>query len=175
MVKRLGYYRKSIKSNKRLIELFENNQKQRYLSTNKDWADKKFTGCLWKEEIATRKEIFEMLKKGQIKTSDDFYRAGHFFHHGLGFRQYALGLALFAVSRHLGEIWGKNYYAVALDRFLLSVKQPQYFVTQFEKRKRKWIISRYKKGVLNKERAEYYVESFEKTKKRVMEMNKDKY
>lgn len=175
MAKRLGYYRKSVKSNKRLVELFENNQEQRYSSTNKDWADKKFTRRLCKEEIQARKEILAMLRKGQIKTSDDFYRAGHFFHHGLGFRSYALGLALFAVSYHLGEPWSKNYCAVALDRFLLSVKQPQYFVTQFEKRKGEWIISRYKKGVSDKERAEYHVESFEKTKKRVRKMNKDNY
>lgn len=169
--KRLGFYHYSVESNRRLIDLFEHNQKKRYEATNENWRDKQFVAVLWKEEIKARKEIIKMLRKGQIKTSDDFYRAGHFFHHGLGFRQYALGLALFAVSRHLGEIWGKNYYAVALDRFLVSVKQPQYFVTQFEKRRGKWLISPYRKNVSDKERKEYFVEPLEKMKKDVKKMN----
>ena len=175
MPRRLGYYRKSVRSNKRLVELFEDNQKQRYSSTNKDWTDKKFTRRLWKEEIQTRREILAMLRKGKIRTSDDFYRAGHFFHHGMGFRSYALGLTLFAVSHHLSELWGKNYYAVALDRFLVSIKQPQYFVTQFKKRGEKWIISPYRKSVSDKERKEYFVEPLEKMKKDVRKMNKKEH
>lgn len=175
MVKRLGYYRKSVKSNKRLIELFENNQKKRYSASNNDWADKEFTRRLWKEETQTRKEILRMLQRGEIRTADDFYRAGHFFHHGFNFRDYALGLALFAASRHFGELWGKNTYAVALDRFLISIKQPQYFVTQFEKRKGMWLISSYRRGVSDRERKEYFVEPLAKTKKRVGEMNQENY
>jgi len=139
----------------------------------KDWGDKKLTRELTKEERLARQEIVDMLRRGEIRTSDDFYRAGHFFHHGSNFRDYALGLALFAVSRHLGELWGKNTYAVALDRFLLSIKQPQYFVTQFEKQRGKWIISRYRKGIIDKERAKYFVESLAKTKKQVKQMNRD--
>lgn len=173
MVKRLGYYRKSVKSNKRLIELFEINQRQRFAASNKDWADRQFTRRLWKEETQARREILGMLRRGEIRSADDFYRAGHFFHHGSKFRDYALGLALFAASRHFGELWGKNTYAVALDRFLISVNQPQYFVTQFEKRRGRWLISPYRKGVLDKERKEYFVEPIEKTKKTIEKMNAD--
>ncbi len=175
MARRLGYYRKSAKSNKRLIKLFEINQRQRFVASNKDWADKEFTRRLWKEEIQDRREILGMLRRGEIRTADDFYRAGHFFHHGSNFRDYALGLALFAASRHLGELWGKNTYAVAVDRFLTSIKQPQYFVTQFEKRRGKWLISSYRRGVSDQERKEYFVETLAKTKKRVGEMNQENY
>lgn len=174
--RKLGYYHYSPRSNRRLIEMFEKNQKVLYSKTIKEW-NKKEAGPeriqLIIEERRTRKEILKMLKRGEIQTPDDFYRAGHFFHHGSNFRDYALGLALFAASRHLGELWGKNAYAVALDRFLISIKQPQYFVTQFEKRRRKWIISPYRKNVSDKERKEYFVEPLKKTKKTVGKMNKD--
>lgn len=175
MMKRLGYYRKSAKSNKLLIRLFEINQRQRFAANNEDWADKEFTCWLWKEEIQDRRKILGMLRRGEVQTADDFYRAGHFFHHGSNFRDYALGLALFAVSRHLGELWGKNSYAVALDRFLIFVKQPQYFGTQFEKHRDKWLISSYRRGVSDRERKEYFVETLAETKKRVGEMNQENY
>lgn len=170
--RKLGYYYYSPTSNRRLVELFERNQKQRYSASNKDWENKEFTRRLWKEEIVARKEILEMLKRGEVRTSDDFYRAGHFFHHGLTFRQYALGLACFAVSRHLGDLWGKNYYAVVLDRFLVSVKQPQYFATQFEKRGGKWIISPYRKNVSDKERKKYFVQSSKQAQEMLRGMNR---
>jgi hypothetical protein len=169
--RKLGYYHYSPTSNRRLIELFEKNQKQRYSASNKDWENKEFTQRLWKEEIAARKEVAGMLKRGEIRTADDFYRAGHFFHHSLMFRDYALGLACFSASWHLGDLWGKNYYAVALDRFLVSIKQPQYFTTQFEKRKGKWILSPYRKGVSDKERKEYDAGSFKQTKEMLQRMN----
>lgn len=171
--RKLGFYHYSSQSNKRLVELFEKNQKSRYSKTLKDWEDKQFIRELKKEEGRARKEILEMLRRGEIRTADDFYRAANFFHHGSNFKHYALAVALFAVSNHLGNLWGKNAYAVALDRFLLFIKQPQYFVTQFEKRRGKWIISRYRKVVLDKERAEYLVEPLEKMKKDVKKMNKE--
>lgn len=168
---KFGFFHYSPLSNKRLIELFERNQKLRYGASDEDWADKEFTMKLRDEEIRARKAIIGLLRRGEITTADDFYRAGHFFHHSLTFRDYALGLTLFAASHHLGELWGKNYYAVALDRFLLSIKQPQYFGTQFERKKGKWLISSSRENVSDKERKKYLVEPLEKMKKRVNKMN----
>ena len=76
-----------------------------------------------------------------------------------------------AASYHLGEPWSKNYYAVALDRFLLSLKQPQYFGTQFEKRKGKWELFPYHKKTTDKERKQYFVDSLEKSLASVKEWN----
>jgi len=167
--KKLGFYRKSRQSNKKLIRIFEKNQKVRFSG---DWKDKKFIKKLVQEEREARKEVLMMLKKGQIRTSDDFYRAAFLFHHGNNFRSYTLAVALAAVSHHLGEIWGKNFYAVALDRFLLSIKQPQYFGTQFEKRYGKWRISPYNLKTTDKERKEYFVEPLKKILKRIKEIKR---
>lgn len=169
----LGFYRQTGKSNKKLIRLFEKNQKARYKSTSKNWEDKEFLRKLTGEEKEARKEILGMLGKGKIKTGDDFYRAAWFFHHGNTSRSYALAVALAAVSYHLGEPWGKNLYAVALDRFLLSIGQLQYFGTQFEKRKGKWKLSSYNKKTTDKERRKYFVEPLKEVLEGLKELEKE--
>lgn len=166
--KRLGFYRKTSKSNKRLIELFEKNQKARY---DGDWEDKDFVKKLTKEEKQARKEILKMLEKGQIRTPDDFYRAAWFLHHGKDSRSHGLAVALAAASGHLSESWGKNLYAVALDRFLISIGQPQHFGTQLEKRRGKWILSPYNKRTTDKERKLYFVDPIQKTIKKIEKLN----
>lgn len=165
--RKFGFYHKSLNSNKKLIKLFEANQKCRYESSDNDWADKDFLKKLTKEEKKARREVLKMLEKGEIRTADDFYRAAWFFHHANAFRSYGLAVALAAASYHLSEPWGKNFYAVALDRFLLSIGQPQYFGTQFERRKGKWAISAYNKKTTDKERKWYFVDPIRKTIKKM--------
>lgn len=169
--RRLGFYRKTDRSNKRLIALFEENQELRYASAEKDWKNKDFVRKLEQSERLARKEIEGFLRRGKIRTLDDFYRAAWFFHHGSDSRSYALAVALAAVSNHLGETWGKNLYAVALDRFLLSVKNPQFFGTQIEMEKGKWVLAPYNKKTTDDERKAYLVDPLEKTAKVVRKMN----
>lgn len=167
--KKFGFYRISNESNKRLIELFEANQKIRYSSSDEDWGNKGFVRRLTKEEGKARKEVLKMLANGGVRTADDFYRAAFFFHHGKNFQSYALAIALAVVSHHLGEQWGKNLYALAVDRFLLSINQPQYFGTQFRLEKGKWRVSPYNKKTTDKERRKYFVEPIKKALKRINE------
>ena len=164
----MGFFHKTTKSNKRLVEIFEKNQKDRY---DGDWEDKKFVKNSTKEERRARKEILGMLKKGEVRTRDDFYRAAWFFHHGNTFRSHGLAVALATVSYQLGEPWGKNFYAVALDRFLLSINQPQSFGTQFEKKRGKWVVSPYNKNTTDKERKLYFVDPINKTLKNIEKLN----
>jgi len=171
---KVGFYRKSTRSNRELIRLFEEIQKIRYESSDKDWEDKSFVKKLKEKESRARKKVLRMLKKGEIRTSDDFYRAADFFHHGDTFRSYALAVALAAASHHLGEPWGKNFYAVALDRFLLSIGQPQYFGTQFEKKEGKWRLSPYNKKTTDRERKECLVDPLKKLLKRAKDLEEEK-
>jgi len=166
--KKIGFYREHSQSNKRLIKIFEKNQKARL---ENEWKDKNFIKNLVQSEKQARKEILKMLNKEEVRTSDDFYRAAWFFHHGNTFRSYALAVALSAASYHLGELWGKNFYAVALDRFLLSVGRPQYFGTQFEKKYGKWRLSPYNKKTTDKERKEYFVGPIRKAIKEIEKLN----
>lgn len=170
--KRLGFYQKSRRSNKRLIDLFEEIQELRYSSKDEDWKNPRFLKELNSLEGKARVEVLQMLKKGQISTADDFYRAAFLFQHGKNFREYAFAVALAAASKLLGNAWGKNFYAVALDRFLLSVKQPQYFGSQFEMNKDgKWILSSFNQKTSDTERRQYDIPSFKEILETLRQMN----
>lgn len=172
MEKKIGFFRKTNKSNSGLVAVFEEIQNIRFQAKNKDWEDPKFEGYLNKLEETARKNIERMFKRGELHTSDDFYRAAFIFHHGHDFKSYALAVTLAAVSNHLGEPWGKNLYAVALDRFMLSIMQPQFFGTQFEMKNKKWRFSPLNNKITDEERKKYLVENMNLLKKRLKKLNK---
>lgn len=161
MSRKIGFYRKSSKSNQRLVHFFEELQNERPQVNWEDINSPNLKKISLKEKKA-RKEVIEMLKNGQIKTSDDFYRASMLFQHGSDFKSYAMAIALAAASGHLGESWGRSLYAMALDRFLLSIGQKQYFGTNFEKVKGKWYLAPYNKRTSDFERQFYFIEPMKK-------------
>jgi hypothetical protein len=156
--KKIGYFHYHPDSNQELIKSFESNQNLRHQSTPDDWNNRKFVTDLHESEQAARQRIRQMLKQQAIVTADDFFRAGMFFQHSDNYRDYALAVTLFATSYHLGEEWAKNYYALAIDRFLLSIHQPQYFGTQFEKKDHEWTLLPYRQDVPDSIRKEYYIQ-----------------
>ena len=113
-----------------------------------------------------------MLKKGEIRTSDDFYRAAMLFQHRSNFKSYALAVALAAASSHLGEAWGRSLYAMALDRFLLSIGQKQHFGTNFEKVGRNWRLASYNKKTSDYERQFYLVEPMKRILQEIKKLNR---
>lgn len=169
MSRKIGFYRKSSKSNHRLVLFFEALQKERLQG---NWEDTNFLKNIGSKEKQARKEILQMLKKGEIKTSDDFYRAAILFQHGTDFKSYALAIALAATSSHLGESWGRSLYAMALDRFLLSVGQKQHFGTNLEKIKGVWQLSPYNKKTSDYERQSYLVEPMKRILQEIKKLNR---
>lgn len=171
---KLGFFRKSKSSNKRLINLFESNQKLRYQSQEQDWGNKIFLKRLQNQESQAKKEILQLLKKGKIKTSDDFYRAAWLFHHSSNFRHYALAVALASTSWLMGEPWGKNLFATTMDRFLLSIRQPQYFTTQYKKTRGAWLLFPYNRKVTDKTRKWFHVGTLKEAKNSLKELSKNR-
>lgn len=169
MSRKVGFYHKSSKSNQRLVILFEALQKERLQVNMEDTNSIKKINL---KEKQMRNEVLKMLKKGEIKTSDDFYRAAMLFQHGSNFKSYAMAVALAAVSAHLGEPWGKSLYAMALDRFLLSIGQKQYFGTNFEKVKGKWRLAPYNEKTRDFERKFYLVEPMKKILEEIKKLNR---
>lgn len=169
MALKIGFYRKSSKSNRRLVLVFEEVQKERLQG---DWEDIKFRKNISSKEKHARTEALQMLKKGKIKTADDFYRAAMLFQHGTNFKSYAIAVALAAASGHLGEPWGRSLYAMALDRFLLSIGQKQHFGTNFEKIRRVWQLSPYNKKTSDYERQSYLVEPIKKILQEMKKLNR---
>jgi len=168
--RRLGYYRQSGNSNKRLVKLFQECQTYWYRDPE-EWRSRKFIKELREIEKQARKEVSQMLNQKKLRTPDDFYRAAWFFHHGNTIRSHALAVTLAAVSYHLGEPWGKSFYATAIDRFLISVGHCQYFGTQLDKEQGKWVIAPCNKKVTDQERKEYLGESLEGIKRGIEKLN----
>jgi hypothetical protein len=173
MSRKIGFFRKSRNSNKELIALFEKIQEIRAASTNNNWKDKDFVKKITELEKKASKRIFQLLKAKKLRTADDFYRAAFILHHGKGLKSYLAATALAAISNHLGEPWGKNLYAVALDRLLLSIGLPQQFGSQYIKRKSKYKLAPFNKSTTDKKRREYLIEPLVKLKEREKELNKE--
>lgn len=171
MGKKFGFFRKTKSSNKKLIAIFEENQALRYGASDKDWQNKDFQKKIIQQESRAKKEALLALKAGKIKTPDDFYRASWFFHHSENYKDNALAVALAAASWLNGELWGKNFFAVTVDRFLLAIKQPQYFVTQYEKTKGRWVISRYNPKVKDSVRKRFDVGTLKSMQDLIVKLN----
>ena len=171
MSRKIGFYRKSSRSNQRLVKLFNELQKDRS-QTHWEDANSLYPQRIdWKEK-QLRREVLKMLKKGEIRTSDDFYRAAMLFQHRSNFKSYALAVALAAASSHLGEAWGRSLYAMALDRFLLSIGQKQHFGTNFEKVGRNWRLASYNKKTSDYERQFYLVEPMKRILQEIKKLNR---
>ena len=152
--------------------LFEKLQKLRIESLDKDWQKKKFVKELSSLEKSARKKVLTLLKNKKLKTSDDFLRAADIFHHGPDFKSYMIAVALAAISNHLGEPWGKNHYAVAIDRLLQNIGLLQHFGSQYSKKSGRWQLDNVDIKTTDTERAEYGVEPLHILKKRAKDMDK---
>ena len=152
--------------------LFEKIQKIRLESNPEDWQNENFLKSLRQIENRAKSEVLKMIKNNNLKTSDDFLRAGDIFHHGNTSSEYMLAAALNALSMHLGEPWAKNHYAVAIDRLFLSLGLPQYFGSQYIKRNGKWVLDKYNKKTADKERLKYTIEPLRLLKKRAEDIEK---
>lgn len=172
MTKKIGFFRKTKQSNKKLIVLFEKIQKIRFESSNSDWQDKDFVKKLMSLEKEARSEILNLLREKNLKTSDDFYRASFIFHHGLNFKHYMFAVTFASISHHLGEQRAKNFYAVTLDRLLLNIGLPQHFGSQFTKKSGEWQLEKIDNKTTDKERAEHGIEALSLIKKRMKYMDK---
>ena len=86
---------------------------------------------LAKEDDQRRKDVRLLLAAGEVRTGNDYYHAAMIFQHGQNPDEYLLAhvLAMDAVAQGSNE--AKWLSAATLDRYLLSIWQPQVFGTQF--------------------------------------------
>lgn len=93
-----------------------------------DWAK------LGKDDEGRRKDLHLMLDAGEVRTANDFFHAAMIFQHGQNPDDYLLAhiLAMDAVAQ--GSKEARWLSAATLDRYLLSIWQPQVFGTQFHSR-----------------------------------------
>ncbi|MEO8736648.1 MAG: hypothetical protein ABI380_08935 [Edaphobacter sp.] len=78
-----------------------------------------------------REAVKKMIAKGQLETGRDYFNAAIIMQHGAASDDYLLAHTLAVIGTSKGNktcIW---LSAATLDRYLLSIKQPQIYGTQY--------------------------------------------
>jgi len=111
--------------NSKLMELFNADQAAR-LGKDADWAKVR------PEDDKRREEVHRMLDAGEVRTGNDYFRAALVYQHGERHEDFLLAHVLAVDALSLGNKRARWLAAATLDRYLLSVYQPQIYGTQFE-------------------------------------------
>lgn len=114
--------------NPRLLELYQADQTERsrvYDSTEE-------VKQLEHRDAMRRSLVREMIPKGDIRTADDLYRAAVVLQHGDSPKDFLAAHRLAVMAAIGGHTGGRWLAAASLDRFLMSLGQPQVYGTQFE-------------------------------------------
>jgi len=84
-----------------------------------------------KDDAARREQVRALLDRGELRAAEDFRLAAMVFQHGLAPRDYLFAHTLALVALAKGDRSASWIAAASLDRYLLSVGQPQIFGNQF--------------------------------------------
>ncbi len=89
------------------------------------------------QDAARRKQVAEILRKGDVKTSEDYYNAALVYQHGetADDIRLAYSLASIAVALDPEDKAAKWLAAAAWDRIMMRVGQPQWYGTQYSRPK----------------------------------------
>jgi hypothetical protein len=87
------------------------------------------------QDAARRMQVAEILRKGEVKTSEDYYNAALVYQHGetADDIRLAYSLATVAVALDPENKAAKWLTAAAWDRIMMRVGQPQWYGTQYSK------------------------------------------
>lgn len=78
-----------------------------------------------------RERVQEIVRAQQLDTADDYIHAAMILQHGNEPQHFLLAHVLASVAAFKGHKTGKWLSAATLDRYLASLKQDQFFGTQF--------------------------------------------
>jgi hypothetical protein len=107
-----------------------------HLADQKDRADvftaAKDVAALKERDLARRKEVSDLIGRGEVNTPNDLYRAAVIFLHGAEPKDFLTAHRLAAIAAISGHRAARWLTAASLDRFLMSIGLPQTYGTQFE-------------------------------------------
>jgi hypothetical protein len=114
--------------NLRLEELHAADQKdrERVLTSARDLA------ALKERDLARRREVLELITRGEVNTQNDLYRGAVIFLHGAEPKDFLVAHRLAVMGAINGHRASRWLAAASLDRFLMSLGLPQTYGTQFE-------------------------------------------
>jgi len=114
----------AVQDNAAVTEMYNVDQKARE-GNHIDWAQ------LTKDDEQRRKNLRQMLTSGVVRTGTDYYHAAMIYQHGQNPDDYLLAHVLAMDAVAMGSKEARWLSAATLDRYLLSIWQPQVFGTQF--------------------------------------------
>lgn len=83
------------------------------------------------EDAARRVEVLEYIRNGQIHTGRDLVYAAFIFQHGDCSAHYQFANRLAQIALDAGNSDARWIYAATIDRYLMSIGEPQRFGTQY--------------------------------------------
>lgn len=140
-------------SNQELQKIEEADQADRAVGSNKiDWD------VVSKRDATRRARTLEILKAGDVRTSEDYLNAAVVFQHGDAIEDTELALALATTASRM-DVKNKDakmLTAQATDRILVKLGKPQWYGTQFSKDKStgKWEMFPMDSGVVTESQRE---------------------
>ncbi|MBI3563698.1 MAG: hypothetical protein HY079_00720 [Elusimicrobia bacterium] len=114
--------------NLRVEELHAADQKDR----EKPYSSSKEVEALKQRDLARRKEVLELMGRGEVNTQNDLYRAAVIFLHGAEPKDFLTAHRLATIATIQGHRGARWLTVASLDRFLMSIGLPQVYGTQFE-------------------------------------------
>lgn len=114
--------------NLRLEELHAADQKDR----EKVYTSAQEIEALKERDQERRRELVDMMRLGNVNTSNDLYRAAVIFLHGAEPKEFLAAHRLATMAAINGHRPSRWLAAASLDRFLMSTGLPQVYGTQFE-------------------------------------------
>lgn len=114
--------------NLRIEELHAADQNDR----QKVYTAAKEVEALKLRDLERRKELQELIGRGEVNTQNDLYRAAVIFLHGAEPKDFLTAHRMAVISSIQGHRNARWLAAASLDRFLMSIGLPQTYGTQFE-------------------------------------------
>lgn len=114
--------------NLRLEELHAADQKDR----ERVYGSASEVSGLKERDHARRREVVELMGRGEVNTVNDLYRAAVIFLHGAEPKEFLTAHRLATMAAINGHKPSRWLSAASLDRFLMSIGLPQVYGTQFE-------------------------------------------
>jgi hypothetical protein len=108
----------------RMAELFAADQADR-LPSNHNWQE------IEQKDAQRRVEVLDYLRQGLVREPRDLVYAAYIFQHGSCSEHYRFANRLAEIAVQAGYDDARWIYAATLDRYLMSLDQPQKYGTQY--------------------------------------------
>ena len=161
------YSQNDVKNNEELTKIYKKDQSDRQ-AKEIDW------NLVTPRDSIRRMRILEMSSQDLLQTSDDFYHAAMVFQHGTDSTSYKKAICFMKSAIKLDKKRSKWLLAAATDRYLLSVRKPQIYGTQYQKKPfEPWGLAKMDTTTISDSvRIEFGVRTLSEQQENLIKMNK---